>query len=48
MTTVECVDEKDHRFQIEVSNMLASGFLEKVYENAVAIAIRKVALDCKQ
>lgn len=32
----------------EVSNTLGAGFLEKVYENALAIEIRKCGLDVKQ
>ena len=31
-----------------VSNTLGSGFLEKVYENALAIELRKSGLDVKQ
>jgi GxxExxY protein len=31
-----------------VSNKLGSGFLEKVYENALALEIRKTGLDVKQ
>jgi len=31
-----------------VSNSLGSGFLEKVYENAMAIELRKKSLDAKQ
>lgn len=32
----------------QVSNTLGSGFLEKVYENALAIELRKSGLDVKQ
>ena len=32
----------------QVSNTLGSGFLEKVYENALAIELRKIDLDVKQ
>ena len=32
----------------EVSNTLGAGFLEKVYENALAIELRKSGLDVKQ
>jgi len=32
----------------QVSNILGSGFLEKVYENALAIEIRKAGLDASQ
>ncbi|EMI46132.1 GxxExxY protein [Rhodopirellula sp. SWK7] len=32
----------------EVSNTLGAGFLEKVYENAIAIELRKNGLDVKQ
>jgi len=31
-----------------VSNTLGSGFLEKVYENALAIELRKIGLEVKQ
>jgi len=32
----------------EVANSLGAGFLEKVYENALAIELRKSGLDAKQ
>ena len=32
----------------QVSNTLGSGFLEKVYENALAIELRKNGLEVKQ
>jgi len=32
----------------QVSNTLGSGFLEKVYENALAIELRKIGLEVKQ
>ncbi|MEL7500412.1 MAG: GxxExxY protein [Planctomycetota bacterium] len=32
----------------KVSNTLGSGFLEKVYENALAIELRKIELETKQ
>ena len=32
----------------EVSNTLGSGFLEKVYENSLALELRKIGLDAQQ
>jgi len=45
--------EKDLSYQIigaamEVHNTLGAGFLEKVYENALAIALRQRGLHCQQ
>ena len=42
------VTEKIIGCAYKVSNTLGAGFLEKVYENALAIELRKSGLDVKQ
>ena len=47
MLLYEKITEKIIKSAFEVSNILGNGFLEKVYENALVIELKKQGLKCE-